>query len=114
MQQNNEGEKTKGRWVLWFFFWVLFYGGSFFFFNVFVKPIDFFITNKLVITYKLNTIKGFCHSLGYFHPLQMTFTSLAPTPLYLLHINIFKQTLRDKFILSNLKMCGMVPFWLAT
>jgi hypothetical protein len=31
----------------------------FFFFNVFIKPKFFFITNNLVITYKLSTIEGF-------------------------------------------------------
>ncbi len=31
----------------------------FVFFNVFIKPIKFFITKNLVIAYKLSTIKGF-------------------------------------------------------
>ncbi len=30
-----------------------------FFFNVFIKPIKFFIAKNLVITYKLSTIEGF-------------------------------------------------------
>jgi len=51
----------EGGGVLWFFFggfvlwWVLF------FLYVFVKPRNCFIRKNLVITYKLNTIKGFCH-----------------------------------------------------
>ncbi len=58
-QQNNEGEKAKGRWVLCFlFFWVLFCGGSFFF-TFLSSPKKIFITKNPVITYKLNTIKVF-------------------------------------------------------
>jgi hypothetical protein len=37
-----------------------------FFLYIFVNPINFFITKNLVITYKLNTIKGFCHKKKYF------------------------------------------------
>ncbi len=56
-------KKVKGRWVLCKFFWVLFCGGSFSFLYIFVKPKKFFISKNLVITYKLNTIKGLCHKV---------------------------------------------------
>jgi hypothetical protein len=38
MQQNNEGEKAKGGWVLCKFFWVLFCGVSFFFYPFLSTP----------------------------------------------------------------------------
>jgi hypothetical protein len=41
------------------FVWVLFCGVSFFFFNVFIKLRNFFITKNLVIIYKLNIIESF-------------------------------------------------------
>jgi hypothetical protein len=65
MQQNNEGEKANGGWVLCNFLGVLFCGGSLFSI-FFVNPIKFFITKNLVITYKLSTIEGFCHKKNFF------------------------------------------------
>ncbi len=48
------------------FFGVLFYGGSFFFLHVFVKPIFFLITKNLFIIYKLKKIEGFYHKVNNF------------------------------------------------
>jgi len=60
-QQYNKCEEAKGRWVLcvlhffclgFVLWWVLFY-------YTFFKPIKFFITKNLVITYKLNNNSEF-------------------------------------------------------
>ncbi len=68
-QANNKGEKAKAGWafcnlfflgfVLW---WVLFFS-----FYVSFKPRKFFfITENLVITYKLSTIEGFYYKVNDF------------------------------------------------
>ncbi len=79
MQQNNEGEKAKGGWVLCDVFWILFCGGSFFFLYISIKPKKFFITKNLVITYKLNTIEGFCHKVRDFI-MVLVFLSFCHNP----------------------------------
>ncbi len=67
-QQNNEGEEAKGRWVLCFLGFVLWWVLLFY---VFVKPRKFFITKNLIITYKLNIVvvlpqrEKLCHNLGF-------------------------------------------------
>ncbi len=62
-QENNEGEKVKGGWVLCNFFGFCFVMGLFFPFTFFFKPKKFFIFKNLVITYKLSTLKGFYHKV---------------------------------------------------
>jgi hypothetical protein len=58
MQQDNEGEESKGGWVLCFllFFFLAFVLWWVFLFYIFVKPKKKFITKNLVITHKLSTI----------------------------------------------------------
>ncbi len=71
-----------------FSFWVLFCGRCFFTFYVFIKPVKFFfITKKLVITYKLNTIKGFYHKV----------TNFAMVLVFLFFCHNFKEMAKEFF-----------------
>jgi len=71
MQQNNEGEKIEGRWVLWVFLGVLFCGGSFFL-KMFLSSLEFFLSPRILLLLInkhnkrfLPQKERFCHSLGF-------------------------------------------------